>query len=92
MRLYWRRGRGELPRAAAASRDLGLGPDGARYVAWAAKPGQALQCEQAGGGRETVAAADVATVVVVRIDGRPRAACRLFVAGEAAPVLQLPPL
>ena len=92
MRLYWRCGAGAEPARAARSRDLGLGADGARYIAWVAASGQTLQCEEPDGTRETIVTAEVATTIVVRLDDEPRRPCRLFVAGVAEPVLQLPGL
>lgn len=92
LRLYWRVGRGEPPPLLAASRDLGLGRDGARYVVWAARAGQTLQCEESDGRREDLLRVDVDTTAFLRLLDEPRRACRLFVAGQAAPVLELPPL
>lgn len=89
VRLYWRRGRGQPPRR-PPSADLGPWRAGQRVVAWAAEPGQVLECEAADGGRIVLASADVATTIVlpVAVGGAP---CRLFVRGDEAPLLRLPP-
>jgi len=89
VRLYWRRGRGPPPRR-PPSADLGPWRAGQRVVAWAAEPGQVLECEAADGRRIVLASADVATTIVVpvAVGGAP---CRLFVRGDEAPLLRLPP-
>ena len=92
LRLYWRTGSGEPPRLAGASRDLGIGRDGARYVVWVAQAGQTLQCEEPSGQREDLLTVEVDTIAFLRLQEDPHRACRLFVAGQTAPVLELPPL
>ena len=89
VRLYWRRGRGQPP-PRLPSTDLGPWRTGQRVVAWAAAPGQVLECEAADGHRTVLASADVATTIVlpVEVGSAPR---RLFVRGVEAPLLRLPP-
>lgn len=89
VRLYWRRGRG-LPPERLPSADLGPWRTGQRVVAWAAEPGQVLECEAADGRRTVLASADVATTIVLPV-GVGAAPCRLFVRGLEAPLLRLPP-
>ena len=89
VRLYWRRGRGQPP-VRLPSRDLGPWRAGQRVVAWAAEPGQVLECEAADGRRTVLASADVATTIVlpVAVEGAP---CQLFVRGHEVPLLRLLP-
>ena len=92
MRLYWRRGQGTMPALPTVARDLGLGPDGARYVLAPLAAGEDLRLRTADGAERSLLAAGVATVAVLRLADRPRAAGELRVVGAAAPRLVLPPL
>jgi hypothetical protein len=92
MRLYWRVGRGERPGALGPTRELGGGPDGARYVLWTARAGERLELATADGGRRPLVAADADTAVFVRVPLPTRVGAQLFVAGREQPVLQLAPL
>jgi hypothetical protein len=92
MRLYWRRGRGAPPPRASAVRDFGAGPDGGRYVAWPAEPGQVLEGQDEDGARVAIAAADAHTLAIVLVPKRALAAGHLWVRGSATPVLSLPKL
>jgi hypothetical protein len=89
VRLYWRRGRGQPPDR-LPSTDLGPWRTGQRVVAWAAEPGQVLECEAADGRRTVLASADVATTIVLPVVVA-AAPCRLFVRGHEVPLLRLLP-
>jgi hypothetical protein len=91
MRLYWRRGRGAPPPLPAA-RDLGLGPDGARYALVPLAAGETLRWRAADGAERALLTADAATAAVVRLAERPRERAELAVGGAAAARLVLPPL
>jgi hypothetical protein len=91
MRLYWRRGRG-LPPPSPSARDLGLGPDGARYALVPMAAGETLRRRLADGVERTVLTADAATAAVVRFAEQPREAAALVVDGAPAPRLRLPRL
>lgn len=92
MRLYWRRGRGAPPPPPPAARDLGLGPDGARYALVPLAAGETLRWRTADGVERSLRPADAATAAVVRLAERPRDRTELAVDGTAAPRLVLPPL
>lgn len=92
MRLYWRRGQGALPARQLAARDLGLGPDGARYALVPLAAGESLARRTADGAERTLLTADVATCAVLRLADQPRAAGELRVGGAEAPRLVLPRL
>ena len=92
MRLYWRRGRGAPPPPPPAARDLGLGPDGARYALVPLAAGETLRWRIADGSERALRTADAATAAVVRLAERPRDRVELAVDGAATPRLVLPPL
>jgi len=92
MRLYWRRGQGAMPARPSAARDLGIGPDGARYALVPLAAGETLTRRTAAGAERTLLTADVATCAVLRLADRPRAGGELRVGGAPAPRLLLPPL
>lgn len=92
MRLYLRVGRAERPPAAGAARDLGLGPDGARYVTLPMAPRQWLHEVTADGVRRPLYATEVTTVVWLRLPGDGRAPRDLVFDPGAQPVLRLAPL
>ncbi|MFN9306462.1 MAG: hypothetical protein ACK6DT_10365 [Planctomycetota bacterium] len=92
MRLYWRRGRGAPPPPPPAARDLGLGPDGARYALVPLAAGETLRWRTADGVERSLRTADAATAAVVRLAERPRDRVELAVDGTATPRLVLPPL
>ena len=92
LRLYWRRGRDAAPVPPSAARDLGLGPDGARYALVPLPAGATLRWRTADGVERTLLTADAATAAVVRLSERPRDRAELAVDGEPAPRLLLPPL
>jgi hypothetical protein len=92
MRLYWRRGRGTMPQRPTAAVDLGVARDGARCALVPLAAGDALWRRTADGAEALVLTAEAATAAVVRLPAAGPAAQELFVRGEAAPRLRLPPL
>lgn len=89
-RLYWRVGRGAPPAGPAPASATALGDHW--LVRWPAKAGEVLVRERADGTAAAVVGVDADTAVYVLVRQDADATGRLFVAGAAAPLLELPPL
>jgi hypothetical protein len=86
-RLYWRRGRGLPPQRPAQARELARTMDHRRYLLWPATAGAILEAELADGGRRELVHVDVDTACVLAVPDARLGTGRLFVRGEAGPVL-----
>ncbi len=94
--VYWRRGRGEAPVAPTVARVLGPAPAhgarrGGHYVAWPTTGPATLRLRVEGSAEPalTLAVADRATVVIVRVDSAKPGRHGLFVDDNAAPILSV---
>jgi hypothetical protein len=90
VRLWWRRGRGAMPRV-GASRWLGRDVDGNLLVAWQAQRGEVLEVIGTDGAPRAVLAADATTMIVVPVPTR-LGDRHLRVRGASTPLLPFPPL